>query len=231
MDELINIGLIMNNLFSVKCFYILLAVVLFSKSSFAGLITIDQNVQDTWWWNGIAEPKTTQLRTNDISISDQRIGVQFNDLSALDNVNIVSAELQMYRYSGYWGSDADMAIDAYSITSTWDESSIIPSYDSYAIASTTYADAEAKGWQTWDITELTQGWLMEEVINNGVMLAGLGDNYFQRFYSSEQLGFGPRLVVKTVDVSEPSVLFSFLFMVMLVRKIMIARPRGSLKFS
>ncbi|PKG80875.1 hypothetical protein CXF85_22495 [Colwellia sp. 75C3] len=67
----------------------------------------------------------TELRTNDISKSNQRIGVQFNDLSLLDNLNIESAEIQMYRYAGYWGSDAEMTIDADTITSSWEESSVL----------------------------------------------------------------------------------------------------------
>ncbi|KGJ97443.1 DNRLRE domain-containing protein [Colwellia psychrerythraea] len=96
-----------------------------------------------------------------------------------------------------------MIINAYTITSSWDELSTMPSYDSYSIVSTTYTDAEARGWQSWDLTELVQGWMMAEVDNNGVMLAGLGDNYFQRFYSSEYIGFGPRLVINTVEVPEP----------------------------
>jgi len=175
----------------------------FSCNCYAGLITIENDVQDIWWWNGVAEANNTELRTNDVSRSDQRIGVQFNDLSLLDDVIIESAVLQMYRYSGYWGSDADMTIDAYTITSSWHESSLIPNFEEYAIARTTYTDAEAGGWQSWNITELTQGWIMEEVDNNGVMLAGLGDNYFQRFYSSSQTGYGPRLVINTVEVSEP----------------------------
>jgi len=180
-----------------------LAVFLFSIHSYAGIITITDDVQDIWWWNGVAESNGTELRTNDVSRSNQRIGVQFNDLSLLDDLIIESAELQMYRYSGYWGSDADMTIDAYAISSSWNEFSLIPSFEAYAVATTTYTDEKARGWQSWDITELTQGWLMEEVVNNGVMLAGLGDNYFQRFYSSEYIGFGPRLVINTIEVPEP----------------------------
>jgi len=182
----------------------------FSSLSWAGLITINSDVQDIWWWNGVAESNGTELRTNDVSRSNQRIGVQFNDLSLLDSLNIESAKLQMYRYSGYWGSDADMTIDAYTITSEWNESSHIPNYDGYAVASTIFTDEEARGWQTWDITELVQGWMAEEVVNNGVMLAGLGDNYFQRFYSSQKSGYSPRLVINTFEVSEPPTLFIYL---------------------
>jgi len=182
---------------------ILAALVCFSTPSLAGLITIEHDVQDIWWWNGMPEANDTQLRTNDVSRSNQRIGVKFNDLTSLNNVKIASAELQVYRYSGYWGSDADMTIDAYGITSSWNESSMIPSYDSYPVTSTTYTDVEARGWQSWDLTELVQGWMMEEVENNGVMLAGIGDNYFQRFYSTEKAGYGPRLVMKTIEVAEP----------------------------
>jgi len=180
-----------------------LAVFVFSIHSYAGIITITDDVQDIWWWNGVAESNGTELRTNDISRSNQRIGVKFNDLSLLGDLIIESVELQMYRYSGYWGSDADMTIDAYAISSSWNELSLIPRFEEYAVASTTYTDKKARGWQSWDITELTQGWLMEEVVNNGFMLAGLGDNYFQRFYSSEYIGFGPRLVINTIEVPEP----------------------------
>jgi len=188
---------------SIKYLLKVFIVFIFSINSYAGIITITDDVQDIWWWNGIAESNSTELRTNDVSRSNQRIGVQFNDLSLLDGLIIESAELQMYRYSGYWGSDADMTIDAYSITTSWDESSLIPSFEEYAVASTTYTDEEARGWQSWDITELTQGWMMQEVVNNGVMLAGLGDNYFQRFYSSEHTDFGPRLVINIIEVPEP----------------------------
>jgi len=193
----------MSQFLKVNCSVLLLVMLAWSSPSFASLITIDKNVQDVWWWNGIAEANSTELRTNDVSKSNQRIGVQFNDLSSLAGYKITSAELQLYRYSGYWGSDADMTIDAYAITSAWHESSIIPSYDSYAIATTTYTDSEAKGWQSWDLTELIQGWMAEEVVNNGVMLAGIGDNYFQRFYSSEKIAYGPRLIINTIEVPEP----------------------------
>ena len=150
-----------------------LAVFLFSIHSYAGIITITDDVQDIWWWNGVAESNGTELRTNDVSRSNQRIGVQFNDLSLLDDLIIESAELQMYRYSGYWGSDADMTIDAYAISSSWNEFSLIPSFEAYAVATTTYTDEKARGWQSWDITELTQGWLMEEVVNNGIANKGV----------------------------------------------------------
>ncbi len=211
----------MSNFFRMVLAVILCAALVFAKPSFAGLITIDNDVQDIWWWSGVAQSNDTELRTNDVSTSDQRIGVQFINLSVLDNIKIVSAELQMYRYSGYWGSDADMTIDAYMINSSWHESSAIPSYDSYSIASTTYTDSEARGWQSWDLTELVQGWMMAEVDNNGVMLAGLGDNYFQRFYSSEYIGFGPRLVINTVEVPEPeniSIIFLLGFILLSVIK-------------
>lgn len=200
----------MSNFFRIKLTVFAFAVLTCSTSSFAGLITIDNDVQDIWWWNGIAEANGTELRANDVSRSDQRIGVQFNDLSSLNGLKVVSAELQMYRYSGYWGSDADMTIDAHAMTTSWDESSNIPNYDSHATGSTTYTDAEAKGWQSWNLTELVQGWLMDEVENNGVMLAGVGDNYFQRFYASEKAGYGPRLVINTIEISEPSTLFIYL---------------------
>jgi len=203
----------MNRFFKGILATILFLSLTFSTFSIAGLVTIDSDVQDIWWWDGVAESNDTELRSNDVSKNNQRIGVQFNDLSSLDNIEIVSAELQLYRYSGYWGSDADMTIDAYAITSYWNETSIIPSYDSYAIASTTYTDAEARGWKSWDITELMQGWMMEEVDNHGVMLAGLGDNYFQRFYSSEYLGFGPRLVINVVEVAEPPTIFLYLLII------------------
>ncbi|KGJ97444.1 hypothetical protein [Colwellia psychrerythraea] len=85
----------MNNIFGIKLAVILCAALVFSKPSFAGLITIDNDVQDTWWWSGVVQSNDTELRTNDVSKSDQRIGVQFNNLSALDNIKIVSAELQM----------------------------------------------------------------------------------------------------------------------------------------
>jgi len=181
----------------------LVILVCLSGPSFAGLMTIEHEVQDIWWWNGTPESNGTELRTNDVTKSNQRIGVQFNDLTALAGLKITSVELQLYRYSGYWGSDADMTIEAYKIMSSWHESSLIPSYDNYPVTSTTYTDAEARGWQSWNITELVQGWVAGEVVNNGVMLAGIGDNYFQRFYSTKWAGYGPRLIISTVEVPEP----------------------------
>jgi hypothetical protein len=196
-----------------NCFSFVIKIILscsISMNCFAGIITIDHDVQDIWWWNGVAQKNGTELRTNDVSYSNQRVGVQFNDLRQLSGIEILSAEIQLFRYSGYWGSKADMTIDAYTINSLWDESSNIPSYDSYAITTTTYTDSDAYGWKSWEITELTKAWMMEEVVNNGVMLAGLGENKFQRFYSSEYAGFGPRLIINTVEVPEPSTLLMFL---------------------
>jgi len=182
----------------------------FSVSCHADLIIIDYNVQDTWWWNGTAQTNSTELRTNDVGFSDQRIGVQFNDLTALNSLVIESVELQLYRYSGSWQSDEDMTINAYAATSSWDESSLIPSYYEQEIASTTYTDAEANGWKSWDITELAIAWMQEEVENNGIMLAGIGVNYFQRFYSSEYTGFSPQLVINTVKAPEANSIYIFL---------------------
>ncbi len=181
----------------------LLFLLLISRTTLAGIITIDYDVQDIWWLNGQAKTNNTELTTDDVNISDSRIGVMFTDLSSLEGYQIQSAELQMYRYIGGFLPN-DMTINLFNITESWSETSVVPSFDDYAVTSLTFGVNEARGWHLWNITELVQGWLFEEVINNGVMLAGSGENRFQKFYSSEKVGFSPKLVINVVDVPEPS---------------------------
>jgi len=169
----------------------------------AGLITISDDVQGTWWSNGVAQSQNDELRLNRIDLYDQRIGVQFNDLSLLDGVEVLSAELQMYRYYGYNNGESAI-INAYSIEDNWSENSNQPSAYYDAIDSLNFDSTRANnGWFSWNITDLLTAWLQEEVVNNGVMLWGTGDASFQKFYSSRYDGYSPKLVITTKDIPEP----------------------------
>jgi len=190
----------------------------------AGLITIDQDVQDTWWRDGQGLPNgdrpygKVELRTNRVDKYNQRIGVQFNDLSILQDLDIISAEFQLYRFSGANYREATYtSLQLHSISQQWQESSSLPLFERGYIDEVTIDSRMSRNlYLSWDITELLNAWLQDEVINNGVLLQGVGNAHFQRFYSSEKAGFGPRLVINTADVSEPKTIFILILALVLL---------------
>ena len=197
---------------------LLLLMILMYQPVFAGVITIDYGVQDNWWQDGIAQGNNNELRLNRIDQYDQRIGVQFTDLSALAGQMIVSAELQLYRYYGQASQDPLMAdIEAYEITESWQVDDAMPeTAPEYFAVESFYSERSENGWHSWDISDLLINWLIDPNSNNGVMLWNTGDAYFQKFYASENVGFGPKLVVTTeaVAIEEPQLTLLFLFIIL-----------------
>ena len=146
------------------------------------------NIKDTWVWDteDFSHGDWGELRANDTTTWNQRILIEFTDLSALSSAaTINSAKLGLYRY------DADnsnpLTLDAYQITSSWAENvtySTQPSYNSTAESSVTVNGA-AGDWYEWDVTNLVQQWIDSSATNYGVAIFNHGTGYFQRFVSSD----------------------------------------------
>lgn len=180
-------------------------------SANAGLIAIDSGVQDIWWSFGIAQANNSELRLNNNNPYDQEIGVRFNDLSALSGMQIISAEIHIYRYLGEGSRAPKQAkIEAHEIINSWSESSVMPDTDEIILDEVIFpSERSENGWHAWDITSLASDWVNGITANNGVMFFGSGDASFQKFYSSESLNFGPKLVVEAtaIELPEPQSLF------------------------
>ena len=149
------------------------------------------NVKDTWVGTGILydipHGDWGELRVNQTIAYDQRILIEFTDLSALSSAaTINSAKLGLYRY------DADpsgntLTFDAYQITSSWAENltySGLPSFNSTAESSVTVSGT-ADVWYEWDITNLVQKWIDGSAANYGIVIFDYGTGNFQRFVSSD----------------------------------------------
>jgi hypothetical protein len=99
------------------------------------------DIKDTWVYDN--EPYSHgdwgNLLANNVSVWDQRILIEFTDLSALPSgATINSAKLGLYRYD--WKDGLPVILDAYQITSSWAESVIFstqPSYNSTVESSVT----------------------------------------------------------------------------------------------
>jgi len=146
------------------------------------------DVKDTFVWDNedYSHGDWGELRANDTSTWEQRILIEFIDLSALSSAaTINSAKLGLYRYDAY-NSDS-LILDAYQITSSWAESvtySTQPSYNSTAESSVTVSGTSPT-WYEWDITNLVQQWVDGSATNYGVAIYNHGTGYFQRFVSSD----------------------------------------------
>ena len=178
-----------------------------SRQALAATVTINTNLDDTYWNSGIKQSDNGILQTNNVGMYDQRSGVQFLDLSSLAGLTIVAAEVQLYRFDLNTYSNT---IEAHQITSAWDETSTQPSYSNDILDS---LDMDSgTGWYGWSITDLVIDWVNGDVNNNGVIFYGVKPGtYWHRFQSSDAvfpgygddaagpgLAFGPRLVVTTV---------------------------------
>jgi hypothetical protein len=146
------------------------------------------DVKDTFVWDDqdFSHGDWGELRANDTSAHDQRILIEFTDLSALSSAaTINSAKLGLYRYDAY--NSNSLTLDAYQITSSWAESvtySTQPSYNLTAESSVTVSGT-TDGWYEWDITNLVQQWVDGSATNYGVAIYNHGTGYFQRFVSSD----------------------------------------------
>ncbi len=147
------------------------------------------NVKDTFIWNveDFSHGDWGELRANDTSTWNQRILIEFTDLSALSSAaTINSAKLGLYRYEAD-PSGNSVTLDAYQITSSWAENvtySTQPSYNSTVESSITVS-CTADGWYEWDVTNLVQQWIDGSATNYGVAIFNHGTGFYQRFVSSD----------------------------------------------
>ena len=146
------------------------------------------NVKDTFIWDqeNFSHADWGELLANDTSSFDQRILIEFTDLSAIPSgATINSAKLGLYRYDAY--DSNPIILDAYQVTSPWVESvtySTQPTYNSTSESSVTLSGVDP-GWYEWDITNLVQQWIDGSVPNYGIAIFNHGTGFYQRFVSSD----------------------------------------------
>ena len=147
------------------------------------------DVKDTWIWDieDFSHGDWGELRANQTTTWDQRILIEFTDLSALSSAaTINSAKLGLYRYDAYFSGNP-VILDAHQITSSWAENvtySTRPSFNSTAESSVTVSGT-ADSWYEWDVTNLVQQWIDGSATNYGVAIFDHGTGYYQRFVSSD----------------------------------------------
>jgi len=147
------------------------------------------DVKDTFVWDNedYSHGDWGELRANDTSTWDQRILIEFTDLSALPpGATINSAKLGLYRYDAYY-TGGSLTLDAHRITSLWTESvtySTQPSYNPTVESSVTVSGTD-DGWYEWDITNLVRQWTDGSATNYGVAIYNHGSGFYQRFVSSD----------------------------------------------
>jgi len=126
------------------------------------------------------------LLANESSHTDQRVLIEFTDLSALSSAaTINSAKLGLYRYDTPSGDP--VTLDAYQITSSWAETvtySTKPTFSS-TIESSVTLSGTADGWYEWDVTNLVQQWIDGSIPNYGVAIFDHGTGIGQWFVSSD----------------------------------------------
>lgn len=148
-------------------------------------------VKDTWVWSAedFSHGHWGELRANQTSAHDQRILIQFGDLSVIPaNATINSARLELYRYDGF--SSAPLTLDAHAITSAWAETVTHSTQPSYGAIQSS-ATITTNGWYYWDLTALVQAWADGATTNNGVAIYDHGTGFYQRFQSSDVGGLAP----------------------------------------
>lgn len=100
-----------------------------------------------------------------------RLYIQFDLSSIPANARIVDADLLLYQYFTFGGSD--FTIELLKINNSWDESTISwdlqPTRSSDPIISSSIT-AGATTWESWDIDDLVQAWLDGGIANYGAVL-------------------------------------------------------------
>lgn len=125
----------------------------------------------------------------DFSGTITRLYIQFNLSSVPVNARIVDADLLLYQYFTFGGSD--FTIELLKINNSWDESTISwdlqPTRSSDPII-TSSITAGATTWNSWDIDDLVQGWLDGGIANYGANLKDTHEtsgNTMAYFYTSD----------------------------------------------
>lgn len=170
---------------------LILTVSNIARSNTAFIQPGPSNVKDTWVWDDpvwdVPHGDWGELRANQTTAHDQRILIEFTDLSALSSAaTINSAKLGLYRYDAYFTGNP-VTLDAYQITSSWAENitySGLPSYNSTVESSVTVSGTAGVRYE-WDITNLVQQWVEGSATNYGAVIFNHGTGFFQRFVSSD----------------------------------------------
>lgn len=125
----------------------------------------------------------------DFSGTITRLYIQFNLSSVPVNARIVDADLLLYQYFTFGGSD--FTIELLKINNSWDESTISwdlqPTRSSDPII-TSSITAGVTTWNSWDIDDLVQGWLDGGIANYGANLKDTHEtsgNTMAYFYTSD----------------------------------------------
>ncbi|MCJ7689680.1 MAG: DNRLRE domain-containing protein [Clostridiaceae bacterium] len=118
-----------------------------------------------------------------------RLYIQFNLSSVPANARIVDADLLLYQYITFGGSD--FTIELLKINNSWDESTVSwdlqPTRSSDPII-TSSITAGATTWNSWDIDDLVQSWLDGGIANYGANLKDTHEtsgNTMAYFYTSD----------------------------------------------
>lgn len=168
----------------------------------AAIITLQPGaagVKDTWIWDleDVDHGSENELRVNRLSSFDQRMLVEFSDLSAIPTgATINSAFLKLYHFDGT-ATGTFIELGAFAITSAWSESvtySTAPTFNPLAddVVTVPAGSAQVDGWIGWNIQTMVQQWVDGSLANNGTLIynSGLTDSFFQRFASSDVGGSG-----------------------------------------
>jgi hypothetical protein len=129
-----------------------------------------------------------------------RIVLQFDLSSIPDNVNINSAEFQYYLAGSTPSNDAPMGFLAQFMNASWSEYGVTWNNASY-LGGPSLPIGEVPstvGWQYSDGTAAVRAWKSGTRANHGVLITGderPDQNRSRLFYSREQPGYFPRLIV------------------------------------
>jgi len=125
----------------------------------------------------------------DFSGTITRLYIQFNLSSIPVSAKILDADLRLYQYFTFGGSD--FTIELLKINNSWDESTISwdlqPTRSSDPII-TSSITAGATTWNSWDIDDLVQSWLDGGIANYGANLKDTHEtsgNTMAYFYTSD----------------------------------------------
>jgi len=164
------------------------------------------DIKDTWVYDNedYSHGDWGNLLANELSTWDQRILIEFTDLSALSSAGTInSAKLGLYRYDAHPSGDP-VTLDAHQITSSWAESvaySAQPTYNS-TIESSVTLSGTADAWYEWDVTNLVQQWIDGSIPNYGVAIFDHGTGLRQNFVSSDNAtATNPTWAIPPTDAS------------------------------
>ena len=125
----------------------------------------------------------------DFSGTITRLYIQFNLSSIPVSAKILDADLRLYQYFTFGGSD--FTIELLKINNSWDESTICwdlqPTRSSDPVISSSIT-AGATTWNSWDIDDLVQSWLDGGIANYGANLKDTHEtsgNTMAYFYTSD----------------------------------------------